>query len=183
MNQVLRRTRIGFVVIKLLVGGAPYFLMRVNPKWKDVNFIGGHEKDRDGGNLGKTARRELWEEVPSIRSYKDFSLEPLTPVIHHGPILSRSRGNEVEYDVQFFLLRISGALEALVEMPSPRTKNVLILERDLLTEGRVRASGLVQLLDGLLTGGLASVPYSSPVELRIPRMTLADHSQLRFAWK
>src|ERR1700681_2120072 len=64
-----RKSRVGFVIIKLSVAGTAYFLMRINPKWKDVNFIGGHAKIRDADNLAITARRELWEEVPAIRRY------------------------------------------------------------------------------------------------------------------
>jgi NUDIX domain len=95
-------SRVGFVIIKMRAEGASYYLMRINPKWKDINFIGGHEKPRDVKNLKTTARRELWEEVPSIRARVDFHLEPLTPEVIHGPILSKSRGVNVEYQIQFF---------------------------------------------------------------------------------
>ena len=46
-----RKSRVGFVIIKLSVAGIAYFLMRVNPKWKDVNFIGGHAKMSYGRKL------------------------------------------------------------------------------------------------------------------------------------
>jgi 8-oxo-dGTP pyrophosphatase MutT (NUDIX family) len=80
-----------------------YYLMRVDPKWKDINFIGGHEKDRDSGNFERTARRELWEEVPSIRDYREFDVVPLTTELYYGPIESRSKGGTVEYELRFFL--------------------------------------------------------------------------------
>lgn len=169
MSTVLTKSRVGFVVIKLAVNSAPYYLMRLNSKWKDVNFIGGHEKDRDSRNLERTARRELWEEVPSVRGRADFTLEPLTQVAHYGPILSRSRGTEVEYELQFFLLRMSLSPVALVDMLSSRTKNIWVSEHDLLTPGQFRVSGLVRLLHSIYPGGLSAIPYSSPVDLHFMR--------------
>ena len=169
MNGLLRKSRVGFVVVKLSVGGAAFFLMRLNAKWKDVNFIGGHEKLRDSGNLEKTARRELWEEVPSIRGYSDVTLEPLTQLMHYGPIRSRSNGGDVEYEIQFFLLRISYSPEVLVEMLSSRTKNIWVAEHDLLNRTRFRVSGLVDLLERSLPGGLQEIAYSSPIDLDFMR--------------
>jgi hypothetical protein len=160
-----RISRLGFVVIKLRVHAAPYYLMRSNPKWKDVNFIGGHEKPRDAGSLEKTARRELWEEVPSIRSYETFHLEPLTGEVRHGPIFSKSRGDEVEYQIQFFLFKIDTSPEVLVEKISARSRNVWVSEDDLTYQSRLRISGLVSVLQQLLPGGLASIPYSSLCDL------------------
>jgi hypothetical protein len=75
MNSLPRKSRVAFVVIKLSVLGIAYYLMRVDSKWKDINLIGGHEKDRDSGDLEKTARRELGEEVPSIRDYNQFDMD------------------------------------------------------------------------------------------------------------
>jgi hypothetical protein len=164
MNTI-RVSRVGLVVIKLCAQGAPYYLMRLNQKWKDVNFIGGHEKPRDVGNLAKTARRELWEEVPSIRSDVKFHLEPLTREVHHGPIVSKSKGINVEYQLQFFLLKIDSSPESLVEMISVRSKNVWVTEDELISQTRFRVSGLVAVLHHLLPVGLTSIPYSFPADL------------------
>jgi hypothetical protein len=185
MSRVIGKSRLGLVVIKLSVGSEPFFLMRLNAKWKDVNFIGGHEKERDGQNLGRTARRELWEEVPPVRGRDDFTLEPLTQVVHYGPILSRSRGNEVEYELQFFLLKIGQSPAGLADMFSSRTKNIWVSERDLMSQRRFRVSGLVTLLDSLFPGGLSAIPYSSPVDLHFMRDRFVDTSgkQIEFALK
>ena len=166
MNKSPRKSRVGFVVIKLSVSGTACFLMRFNSKWKDVNFIGGHEEPRDSGKFEKTARRELWEEVPSFRGYSDYSLEALTSLVHYGPIQSRSRGNKVKYEVQFFLLRINESPDTLIGMLGPRTKNILVPECYLLNQGRIRVSDLVPLLDNIYPGGLQNIPYSSPIELQ-----------------
>jgi hypothetical protein len=160
-------SRLGLVVIKLCAEGTPYYLMRLNPKWKDVNFIGGHEKPRDLGNLEKTARRELWEEVPSIRSHINFQLEPLTREVHHGPIVSKSKGNTVEYQLQFFLLKMESPPEALIEMISVRSRNVWLTEDELVSQTRYRISGLVGALHHVSPGGLASIPYSSQAEVAV----------------
>jgi hypothetical protein len=103
MKHGLRKSRVGFVVIKLRALGRAWFLLRKNERWNDVNFLGGHEKERDKTSLHKTAERELYEELPSIRTVKGFDLEPLTEELFYGPIFSRSRVTNVEYDVQFFL--------------------------------------------------------------------------------
>jgi hypothetical protein len=69
VSDNLRISRGGFVVIKLIINSDVFLLLRKNPKWDDLNLIGGHEKDRDRGSLLKTALRELWEEVhPSAGS-------------------------------------------------------------------------------------------------------------------
>src|SRR5882672_9052579 len=142
--NVRRKSRVGFVVIKLHVGGTAYFLMRLNSKWKDVNFIGGHAKTRDLENLATTARRELWEEVPSIRTYTSLELMPLTKEVHYGPIRSRSRGEDVEYELQFFLLKFDHPPQLLVEALSLRSKNVWVTQEELIHPGRFRVSGLAK---------------------------------------
>jgi len=185
MTSMATVSRVGLVVIKLRVEGAPYYLMRSNPRWKDVNFIGGHEKQRDTGNLEKTARRELWEEVPSIRSYASFHLEALTEEVHHGPILSKSKGENVEYQLRFFLLKIESSPEAFVNAISARSMNVWVSENDLLSQTRFRISGLVGVLQRILPDGLASIPYSSEVDLAAiqHRFRGATAQQLEFALK
>jgi 8-oxo-dGTP pyrophosphatase MutT (NUDIX family) len=185
MTEVPRISRVGFVTVKLRAGGTAYYLMRQNAKWKDLNFIGGHAKDRDSDDLKKTARRELWEEVPSIRAYSKFDLEPLTETIHHGPIYSRSKGDSVEYNLQFFLLRIEGSPVPFVEALSTRTRNVWVSESEMLAPQKYRLSGLVGLLHGVLPGGLRNIPFSSATDLSpwMSYLERADYMQLEFALK
>lgn len=61
----LRVSRGAFIVIKLLVEERTFLLLRKNARWRDLNLIGGHEKDRDNGSLLKTAQRELWRRCHS----------------------------------------------------------------------------------------------------------------------
>jgi len=185
MNQARRKARIGLVVVKAAVDGAAYFLMRANSKWKDISLIGGHEKVRDSGDLSRTARRELWEEVPSVRTYSEFHLDPLTEILHYGPIVSRSKGDEVEYDVQFFLLRIESSPATFVEALGSRTRNIWISEYDLLHSEKYRISTWVQLLDRNLVNGLEGIGYSFVSDLRsfTHYFKTRDSSQLEFALK
>lgn len=176
MSAFRRKSRVGFVVIKVSVGGTAFYLMRINQKWKDVNFVGGHEKDRDAGSLEKTARRELWEEVPPIRDFTDFGLRPLTQRLHYGPIESRSKGGEVEYELQFFLLAMDRSPEALIRALSERTKNIWVAESDLLIPRRYRVSGLVKLLEATIPGGLQALPYSSAIDLDFMRDRILNFS-------
>jgi hypothetical protein len=180
-----KKSTVGFAVVKLAVAGTPYFLMRLNPKWKDINFIGGHAKERDARSLEMTARREFWEEVPSIRHYDVFRLEPLTPIMQYGPIKSLSRGFEVEYELQFFLVKIDQSPETMVEMLGSRTKNVWIAQHELLYPRRFRISGLVEFLNRAFPGGLEAIPYSSPTDLGIirERFERLQGKQIEFALK
>jgi hypothetical protein len=41
MNDKTRKSRLGFAVIKLLIDGDSYFVMRKNLTWRDVSFVGG----------------------------------------------------------------------------------------------------------------------------------------------
>ena len=181
----LQKSRAGFVVFKLYVGGFAYYMLRANSKWKDVNFLGGHEKERDGGNLEKTARRELWEEVPLLRKVGTLSLVQLTDLVHYGPLHSQSQGRDVRYELQFFLLKLDKLPEGIVDVFSPRTRNVLVSETDLLEGRRFRVSGLIGLLNNNFPGGLRAIPYTSSDDLGRWRERFENPhgSQLEFALK
>ena len=165
MNQRVKKSRCGFVVIKLRVDGKICFLMRQDARWKDLNFIGGHEKARDAANLRRAARRELLEEVPYLRSATSFELAPLTGEFVHGPVYSRSAGCEVEYELQFFLVKFGTTPERLVESLGPRSANELVCQDDLLVPSGYRVSGLVQVLSDKLRNGLQAVPFSWPEDV------------------
>jgi len=183
MQASPRVSRGGFVVIKLLVNGIVCLLVRKNLKWKDVNLIGGHEKERDQNSLTRAAYRELWEEVPSIRNMADLSLQPLTSEVRYGPVLSRSVGQETNYEVQFFLLKINGNPTNLLNNLGARTLNVLIPQEEILKNENGRVSGLILFLNRILPEGIAGIPLSSPSNLN-PTGRWADrrHDQLEFAW-
>jgi 8-oxo-dGTP pyrophosphatase MutT (NUDIX family) len=132
MSAEIRTSRGGFVVIKLLVDDEVCLLLRKNPKWKDLNLVGGHEKPRDQGDLEKTALREMWEEVPSVRTMSNLSLEPLGNEAKYGPVFSRSVGVETLYMVRYFLLRISGNPSHLLDALGAKTRNILVGQSDLL---------------------------------------------------
>jgi 8-oxo-dGTP pyrophosphatase MutT (NUDIX family) len=182
MSQAMRVSRGGFVVIKLLVDGEICLLLRKNPKWKDLNLIGGHEKTRDGESLAKTALRELWEEVPSVRKNTSFSLRELTDELEYGPVVSRSVGEETLYLIQYFLFQLDDEPTFLLENLGARTRNVLVSESDLLGDQSGRISGLVWFLDRIYLGGLKSIPLSSPINIHSAGQRLRGSlAQLEFA--
>ncbi len=162
MSEPVKKSRCGFVVIKLRVDRRVCFLMRQDARWSDLNFIGGHEKARDAANLGNVARRELLEEVPYFRSVRSFDLAPLTSQFVHGPVYSRSAGCEVEYDLQFFWVKFGAIPECLLKSLGPRSANKLVCQDDLLVPGRYRVSRLVQVLCDKLSDGLQAIPCSWP---------------------
>jgi hypothetical protein len=183
MKTDLRISRGGFVVIKLLVNGTVCLLVRKNLKWKDLNLIGGHEKERDQGRLIRAAQRELWEEVPSIRDMPDLTLEPLTEEVRYGPVLSRSVGQETNYEVQFFLLRIGGNPTSLLNNLGTRTMNVLIPQEEILRNDSTRISGLISFLNRILPGRIAEIALSSPLNLKpVGRWAEKQRDQLEFVW-
>lgn len=183
METDIRISRGGFVVIKLLVNGVVCLLVRKNLKWKDVNLIGGHEKDRDQGSLMKAAQRELWEEVPSIRDMSDLVLVPLTGEVRYGPVLSRSVGQETSYEVQFFLLRMDGNPANLLNNLGVRTLNVLISQDEILRNENGRVSGLISFLNRTVPSGIAGIPLSSQLNIKpFGRWAEKQHDQLAFAW-
>ncbi len=179
----IKTSRLAFVVIKLRLAGKPYFLLRKNPKWKDVNFIGGHQEDRDGSPL-RAARRELFEEVPSIRRLGGVTLVPLIEHVSYGPIFSRSSGANVLYEIDFFLLNLASDPNHLLTGLAVRTQNRLIAEEALKHSGKIRVSSLVDLLDKLYAGGISSIPYSSTLEIMSAEKTkVASGTQLNLDLK
>ena len=175
MNQRIKKSRCGFVVIKLRVCGKVCFLMRQNARWNDLNFIGGHEKACDGASLRKAARRELLEEVPYLRSNRSFELAPLTTQFVHGPVYSRSAGCDVEYELQFFCVEFETSPEHLLESLGPRSANKLVCQDDLLLPRSYRTSKLVQVLSDKLSDGLQAIPFSWPEDVGA---TLSDTRQM-----
>ncbi len=169
MNQPVKKSRCAFVVIKLRIDGKIYFLMRQDARWKDLNFIGGHERARDAANLRRAARRELLEEVPSLRSARSFELAPLTSQFVHGPVYSRSAGCEVEYELQFFLAKFGTAPERLLESLGRRSANELVCQDELLRPSSYRVSKLVQVLSDKLREGLQAIPFSWPEDVGAAR--------------
>ena len=160
-----KRSQCAFVVIKLQIAGEDYFLMRRDPDWKDITFIGGHANKGEKGNLERAARRELLEEVPALRSFKQIKLVALTDEITYGPVYSPSAKCEVVYDLRFFLLRFGDNPKPVVTAMGPRTPNILVHRDDLLTPRRYKVAQLVNVLDASIPGGFRSMQRSWPEDL------------------
>src|SRR5262249_10104325 len=122
----VRSVRCGFALVKLSLGGTGCLLMRRDPDWGDLTFIGGHGNPGDRGNLRTTARRECLEEVPALRGAKVFDLEPLGGEARYGPTRSRSSAGLVEYTVRFFSFRFRRSPESIAAGFGPRSLNVWV---------------------------------------------------------
>ena len=160
MSNQPKISKCTFVIIKLKISNEEWFIMRRDSRWKDLNFIGGHEGPQDRGNRKKTAKRELLEEIPALRKIKSYQLEPLTAEIEHGPIFSRSARCQVKYLLQFYLLKFKDHPYILLESLRGRTLNIMINQRELISKRKHRISRLVEVLDDALTNGFNSIPYS-----------------------
>jgi len=177
-----RFVRVAFVVAKLRAGEDSFFLLRYNPKWHDLNLIGGHEDAKDAGNLARTARRELREEVPLIRGYSEYRLEALSGPTFFGPIISKSKNVSSTYEAYFYLLTIDESPARLVHMLTGKSKNVWVEQRKLLSPSRFKLSNYIRLLDHSIEGGLRAIPFSSNSNL----ISIRNHfegvsgDQLRF---
>lgn len=160
MSEHPKHSRLGFVVIKLRLDGETYFLLRKDDAWQDLSLIGGHEQPRDGNSLKRAARRELLEEVPAFRAFKDVELLPLTENLSYGPVYSKSAQRDVQYTMSFFLLRFLNDPNVVLESLGPRSSNLLVRENDLLADQRVRTSEPLKRLNDAHKGGLHAIPYS-----------------------
>ena len=160
MSDSPRLSRLGFALIKFKIDGESVYLMREDHRWNDVSLIGGHEQPRDNSNLMRAARRELLEEVPAFRSFKNFELSPLTGEVAHGPVFSASANAQMRYTVRFFHVGFGSNPSRILEALSERSPNVLIREQDLRAESTYRVAELVRVLERALEGGLTAVPFS-----------------------
>jgi ADP-ribose pyrophosphatase YjhB (NUDIX family) len=180
MTDFDKKSRCGFVVIRLRVAGDTYLLMRRDRQWNDWNFIGGHEKSEDGHSLMAAARRELLEEVPQLRGKKHFGLHSITEQIDYGPIQSRSSGKRVVYELEFFQLVFTEAPNEMLDAITARSANRLVREEELLQQRSFRVSGLVAVLDRAIVRGIRSLGYSWPEDLK--RARLKAQLELPFQW-
>jgi hypothetical protein len=155
-----RISRVAFAVPKVRIGISTYFLMRRNAKWNDISFVGGHANERDSNSLMRSARRELLEEVPSLRTGTSFGLAPLTNELCFGPVWSKSASMIVGYEMQFFGVIFRTSPVRTLNMRGPRSGNVLVPMQALLAPERFKISQLVGVLDWAYPGGLADIPYS-----------------------
>jgi 8-oxo-dGTP pyrophosphatase MutT (NUDIX family) len=160
------QSRVGLAVIKLSIDCRPYYLMRKNPSWGDVSFVGGHINERDDGLLRRAAHRELLEEVPQLRRARGVKLTSLTPELHHGPIYSPSAKNMKVYDLQFFLVVFSHTPERAIQSISERSLNVLVSQNELLKPSHCKVANLVELLNSKYAGGLSAIPFSWPGDFK-----------------
>lgn len=139
--------------------------MRRDPDWKDISFLGGHASERDRGKLERTARRELLEEMPAVRSFAHIDLKPLTEEFTYGPVYSPSAKSQVLYQLRFFLLVFGENPGPIVESLGTRTPNTLIRQADLSSPAGHQVAALVGVLAHRINGGLASLPYSWSTDL------------------
>jgi len=179
MKEPANISRCAFVIIKIKVNDDDNFFMRRDPSWQDINFIGGHDQPQDRRNLKRTARRELLEEVPAFRLFNGFKLESLTSEVQHGPIYSLSARRQMQYVLRFFLLEFTHDPSSFFKGFQGRTQNILVSSRN-IREHFYQMSGLVQVLEQSLSGGLEGIPYSWPVDLSdaVTESTLVDKNQL-----
>jgi hypothetical protein len=156
-------SRIAFVVLKFKFSDDYFYLLRRNEKWHDLNFIGGHENERDRGSLRRAADRELKEEVPSSRNVQ-YSLSELTSILEVGPYFSRSAQKNVLYNVQFFLVGYLGDPTQMLASMSRRSKNRLVAQAELIKSSPA-ISRFALLLNSEFTGGIIDIPLSWRINL------------------
>lgn len=161
----VRSVRCGFALVKLSLGGTECLLMRRDPQWGDLTFIGGHENPGDRANLQTTARRECLEEVPALRGARVFDLSPLGEEARYGPTRSRSSPGLVEYTVRFFALRFRRLPEAIAAGFGPRSLNVWVPQDEVLAARPRKISAFAQVLETAAPGGVRSIPLSWSADL------------------
>lgn len=179
MKELPSTSRCAFVIIKIKANDEDNFFMRRDPSWQDINFIGGHDLPQDRRDFQRTAKRELLEEVPALRLFKSFKLESLTPEVSHGPIYSLSARRQMQYVLRFFLLQFTRDPSSFFQGFQGKTQNILVSSRN-IREHFFQMSGLVQVLEQSLSGGLEAIPYSWPVDLgnAVSESTLVEKNQL-----
>lgn len=161
MSRV-REARCAFVVIKLLIGGKDYYVLRQDADWGDLNLIGGHQEAKDNGRFNRTARREMFEELSALRGRIDVDLKPITGVVSYGPVWSKSANCDSLYVLRFFVARfVEDNVTRLQETLSARSRNFLV------ADARVRRglesrdiSAFLAILEAEIPDGLRGIPYS-----------------------
>lgn len=171
----MRLSRVAYVVIRLQVGDADSFLLRMHRKWGDWSLVGGHVEDDELDDWSKTARRESDEELEPLRSGADFTIQELgLGVVAWGPQSSKSAGGAAtRYEAQWFALRFTRDPHACLAALVPG--EFLLVERELAREDPTRAevASLLARLDDIFPGGLAAIPLAWPDALDVARVGIA----------
>jgi NUDIX domain len=161
MTSGVRKISLAFVVGKLLIDGEDYVLLRHDPKWNDLTFVGGHANKGDEGDLAKTAIRETQEEIPGLHWSSDFTINALTETMEYGPIWSRSVREDTAYLVRFYHLRLIRLPHNFRQIIRADKQNLLVpISKLFSADCEARTSQFVILLNRQFPGGLASIPRS-----------------------
>jgi hypothetical protein len=160
MNDTAKLSRLGLVVVRLNVGGSPYLLFRKDIRWGDITFLGGHESNHDNGNLRRAAYRELLEELPTARQYREWiDLTPLESRFH-GPVFSSSANQLVKYEIEYFFVKFLADPTNIFNSMGNRTPNILLPEKEILHSSRYTVSELVKILQRSFCGDFEKIGYS-----------------------
>jgi 8-oxo-dGTP pyrophosphatase MutT (NUDIX family) len=161
-KEAMRTSQVAYVVVRLLVRGEDFFLLRAHKKWGDFSLVGGHVEPHEAGNWFAAARREAEEELAPLKNRVDFALEPIALAPSHwGPLASRSAGGDLtNYEAAWFVLSfLRDPVTCLKALPNDE---FMLVDRKLAlaspTDGEVTT--LLKRLDAVLPGGLDAIPLA-----------------------
>lgn len=103
MAILVRESKIASVVVRFMMAGDPYWLLRWHEKWNDWSLLGGHVEQHEINDWRATSQREVEEEMPPLRAGIDFEAVSLDVAPTKFTASSRSHGGtETNYEVRWY---------------------------------------------------------------------------------
>lgn len=100
-----RQSFVAFIIIRLDIDGRRCALLRMNSKWNDWSFVGGHVEPGEEHDWSLTANREADEELAPLHHGDDFVVQriPIEPLVWTAQSKSAS-GATTRYEARYFFL-------------------------------------------------------------------------------
>jgi hypothetical protein len=179
----MRRSDVVYIVVRLVIDGEDWFLLREHEKWGDLSLVGGHVEPNEIEDWPAAACREANEELAPLECGRDFDVVALPGGPERmGPRLSRSAGGSpTMYELAWFaLIFLVDPVTCLARLSSKEFG--LVKGADILsTPTDLRLSPLLANLALALRGGFSDIPPAWPSLSMTPTLAALSHPAGRFA--
>lgn len=179
----MRRSHVVYIVVRLIIDGEDWFLLREHEKWGDLSLVGGHVEPDEIEDWSAAACREASEELAPLECGRDFDVVALPGGPSRlGPQPSRSAGGVTTlYELKWFaLVFLADPIACLARLS--KDEFCLLRGADVLSPpAGSKVSPLLAKLSASLPAGLSDVPPAWESMRTVPTLVGLSRPSGRFA--